>query len=172
MFYKYFFKIIVAMLVLFLVGCDANEVSEKPLDESVISEASLVNLHNANQKKWKVTSYYSNYNAEFLDEEITNCVKDETYTFSSDNQEATVVLGDTNCYENTQNIESEVAVASYDYNLDTKSLYLTFTRGYNSKINKVTSVTIITQKCILLTEDIMIFASDNNGVGIVFEAVE
>jgi hypothetical protein len=162
---------LIIVLIIF-ASCSEEEITKIP-DPSIITQEQLFNLDENDSKKWKVTNYFSNYNLKIINDDLTSCAQDDVFTFVYNNPELIVELGNESCYANYQNAE-ELAVISYNYEKENEKLYLTYTRGITSSQNKVTSVTSLTLKCILLTSEKMIFANGvlgSYGTAVVLEKI-
>ena len=154
--------------LLMLTNCSEDDV--EPLDPSIIPSESMAFLHNNNSKKWRITSYYSSFKDLVIEEAYTSCVNDDTYTFSSTDRNSVTEFGEIICFEN---FPEEISAAVYTYYPEEQRLYLDFSRGGYS--STVSSFELIITKCILLTEEKMIFVNGeerNYGIGLVFEKVE
>ena len=150
-------------------SCSNDDDAVVP-DPTIIPEESLVFLHGDSEKKWRITAYYSSYSSSNLDESFTSCTADDIYTFFADDSNSTVEFGSESCYDFLPN---ESSSALYTYYSNEQNLYLDFSRGGYSDTENYFELFVL--KCILLTEDRMIFTSggdDSTGTGIVFERVE
>lgn len=159
------------LLSILLVSCFGNdEIVEK---EEGITEEMLVFIHNNGSKKWKITKYYSHYNNEILDEDLTNCMKDDVYTFYFDKGESTIEFGESSCYEEYTYLTDEYSMARYSFDPDSNKLFLSFGRGAYSEERKQYVFWSKIISAHLISEDKMIFTSgiDGNGDGIVFEKI-
>lgn len=159
------------LLFILLVSCFGND---KIIEKEVgITEEMLVFIHNNSSKKWKITKYYSHFNNEILDEHLTNCMKDDVYTFYFDKGESTIEFGENSCYERFTDLTNELSMANYSFHPDANTLFLDFGRGAYFEKGKVTVFWSKVTSADLISEDKMIFTNgrDGNGVGIVFEKV-
>ena len=143
----------------------ANKVSLDELDL----------LYGDGEKHWKVTAYYENYKTKTLDETLNNCVQDDVYTFYKDDDKLKIAFGALSCVtaEGNEVIE-EVAGGNYNYHDDASQLYLSLGRGYMNHSTNLFSSKSIILTCEYISENKMIFVqgTNENLVGIVFEAVE
>ena len=156
-------------ILLILTNCSNDDDIIEPDDPTIITEESLINLHDNNNKRWRITSYYSSYSDLKLDINFTNCMNDDIYTFSVNDRNSDTEFGNEVCYNNYPN---EISSATYTYYPENQKLYLDFARGGYS--GQISTFELRVTKCILLTEEKMIFTSggeDNSGIGLVFEKV-
>ncbi|WP_430409378.1 hypothetical protein [Kordia sp.] len=154
------------IILLILTNCSNDDDIGDP---TIITEESLIYLHDNNTKRWQITSYYSSYKDLELNIEFTDCVSDDIYTFYVNDTNSDTEFGSEVCYNNFPN---EASSASYNYNSEFQELYLNFSRGGYSSQDAYYEFFIA--KCIFLTEEKMIFThggEDNSGVGLVFEKV-
>ncbi|CAL2104642.1 conserved exported protein of unknown function [Tenacibaculum sp. 190130A14a] len=164
----------ITVLFVLLTSLMACSDSEDFAKKEGIDASQLELLHANSSKKWRITHFYTNYKAEILDEEMTDCVKDDVYTFFTDEKEAQIDLGANSCYANYTDVTNELAGAIYSYYPEDRVLYLDFGRGAYAALNKITTSWAIITSCKFLSEDRMVFTNgiDGNGKGIVFERID
>ena len=179
-FYKLF-----KSLICICLGILFSQCSNDDLDHTIpiFPESQMSLIHGGSEKSWRLTEIINGYADPSDDLYITvECVRDDIYTFSSENEEISVTYGDNFCFED---IEEGIFRADHEYfggklmMLGTpKTIYVSFGRGYTNDEGTAMASTFAYYALAELSENRMVFYKSHTGVigdyyeAYTFEAVE
>lgn len=162
-----------------------SKCSNDELDNTIpiFPESQLSLIHGGSEKSWRITKVINKYDHPSDDLHITaDCINDDIYTFSAENNELTVSYGDKLCFED---IDEGIFRADQEYfggkllMLGTpETIYLNFARGYINDEGTAMASTFAYYALAELSEDRMVFQKSRTGIigdyyeAYVFEAVE
>ncbi|MBO3698815.1 lipocalin family protein [Roseivirga sp. E12] len=149
-----------------LIACDKRKDGDAQ-DPFTFSEAEILQVHNGDQKEWRLTEFYESYRDK-LKSDLEPCVIDDVYTFSANDRVATVVYGENSCYWDDPSIQ--FGGATYTYYPESGEMFLDFSIAEQKE--SLSSVVIWVMRLIELSPNRMVFAngtSENRGRAVVFE---
>ncbi|NER17109.1 hypothetical protein [Spongiivirga citrea] len=156
-----------SFLILF-TSCTKDAAIEESSERFSIEDVNLI--HENSEKKWRIINVFEKYDDGIIDEDLTECLKDEIYTFKSNTGEAEVEFGSTSCYPYPELI-NDGGGAKYTFYEESGDFYLDFSYGASFNNNTSTGTSRV-YGCISITEDTMIFANgEGRGHGLIFEAL-
>ena len=164
-----FFKslFIFPALFMLIVSCDKDEDQEVP-DPFTFSETELLQMHNGDQKTWRISEFYEDYQ-ENIKSELEGCLIDDTYTFLAQEREVSVAYGETSCYWPDPEVEFGGAV--YTHYPESGDLFLDFSIAEGNGTSNSISLWVL--RLIELSPQRMVFANgtpENRQRAVVFEA--
>lgn len=149
-----------------LFSCDKEE-DQQPTDPFAFTEAQLLQVHNGDQKEWRLTEFYESYSDQIKSEQEP-CVTDDVYTFFANDRVAQVVYGEQSCYWDMPT--TQFGGATYTYYPGSGNMFLDFSIAEQNEA--ITSAVIWVMKLIELTPNRMVFANgsdDKPSRAVVFE---
>lgn len=154
----------ICILLTLFIGCDKKEDEDVALPFT-FSETEILQVHNGDQKEWRLIEFYESYSDKFKSE-LESCVVDDVYTFLANDRVATVVYGQNSCYWDDPT--AQFGGATYTYYPESGEMFLDFSIAEQNEA--VTSVVIWVMKLIELSPDRMVFANGSGkGRAVVFE---
>ena len=117
-----------ALIVLVLSTNCSKDDTITDLNPEVITQEKMLFFHNNDRKNWRITQYYSNYYEEIKDNKVTDCLKDDIYTFSNEFDNSIINLGSERCFLDEGTVTTEIANARYFYDATAKTLTIKFKR--------------------------------------------
>lgn len=179
-----FYKLLKFLSIIFL-GILFSQCSNDDPDDTIptFSESQMSLIHGDSEKSWRLTEIINKYADPSDDLYITlECVSDDIYTFSSENEEISVSYGDHLCFED---IDEGLFRADHEYfggrlmMLGTpKTIYISFGRGYTNDEGTAMASTFAYYALAELSENRMVFYKSTTGIigdyyeAYTFEAVD
>jgi len=161
-----FFKYCLLFSLLLLFSCD-KEGDQEPADPFSFTEAQILQVHNGDQKEWRLSEFYESYSDQVKSDQ-ESCVTDDIYTFFANDRVATVAYGAQSCYWDMPT--AQFGGATYTYYPESGNMFLDFSIA--EQHDAFTSAEIWIMKLIELTPNRMVFANgsdDKPARAIVFE---
>jgi hypothetical protein len=179
-FYKYLKIGTLVCFGIILSDCTKDDNENKI---PTFTEADLSLIHGDSEKSWRITEIV-NLHAKSSDElYITvDCVTDDIYTFSANNDSASISYGDTLCFDHLDEgifrADHEAFGAKLMMLGTPQTIFLSFGRGYVNEDNTAFASTFAYYALAQLSENKMVFYKSNSEIlgdyyeAYTFEAVE
>ncbi len=159
-------SLIFSLLITLLFSCDKEE-DQEPKDPFSFTETELLQVHNGDQKTWRIAAFYQDYQ-ENVKSDLEECLMDDTYTFLAEEQEVSVAHGETSCYWPDPEVEFGGAV--YTHFPESGDVFLDFSIAESNGTSSSISLWVL--RLIELSPERMVFANgtaENRGRAVVFE---
>jgi hypothetical protein len=185
--YNHIFKslVVVCLGILFLQCSNQDDDTIQKTAIPLFTESDLSLIHNDGERSWHITEVINKYYDASYELEITlDCVTDDIYTFSANEESVQINFGEILCFED---IDDGIFTADHEIfesnlvmmdSFEGATIYLHFARGYINENHTAMATTFTYYALAELSENRMVFYREGGefigeyNQALVFERIE